>query len=617
MTDETKQTGCFGRVFRGLDLFRKVVLNLVFFFLLFLFLVLLFSGEDLPEVPDGGALVIAPEGTIVEKYTTDPLERAIADALDGPIREVLLRDVIDGLELATEDDDIQAVVLDLNGLGGVGPSKLLEIERALEGVRDAGKTIVATADVYSQHGYYLAARADEVYVHDLGGAVLQGYGVYQAYFKEGLDRLGVDVNVFRVGEYKSAVEPFLRDDMSPEAEEANLAWLGDLWTVFVDGVAEARGMDASAVRGYVQDLRSGLAAREGDSARYALDSGLVDHVGGRQAFEDRMIELVGHDEEEESFARVSLKDYLRVERPPEILPSQRRVAVLVAQGPIVDGEGDEATVGGDAFAREIRRAREDDSVKAVVLRVDSPGGSAFASEIIRQELAAARADGLPVVVSMSSVAASGGYWISTASDEIWALPNTITGSIGIFGVIPTFEDPLEEYLGTHVDGVGTTEWSDAFRLDMELEEDAAAVIQLLIEKGYRDFLERVAQARDMTTEQVDQIARGRVWSGEDAHARGLVDELGGLDGAVARAAELAELEDYDVYYPQPEMDWLDQLFVDMSAQMLARVRPQMLRSSAVPGPVRNLYDWIARESQRLALFNDPRGTYAYCFCEVQ
>lgn len=617
MSEETRRPGCFTRVFQGLDIFRKVVLNLVFFFLLFLFLILLFSGEDLPEVPDGGALVIAPQGAIVEKHTTDPAERAIAEALDDPILEVLLRDVLDGLEMAAEDDRIQAVVLDLNGLGSVGPSKLLEIEAALAKVREAGKTIVATADVYSQHAYYLAAQADEVFMHDVGLAVLQGYGAYPVYFREGLDRLGVDVNVFRVGTYKSAVEPFLRNDMSPEAEEANLDWLSDLWTVYVDGVAEAREIPAQAVRDTVQNLRAGLESRNGDTAQYALDTGFVDTIGSRQDFEDRMLELVGEDESGETFAQISLRDYLRAERLPDILPSQRRVAVLVAQGPIVDGRGDEASVGGESFAEQIRNARHDDSVKAIVLRVDSPGGSAFASELIRQELVAARAEGLPVVVSMSSVAASGGYWISTASDEIWALPNTITGSIGIFGIIPTFEDPMQEYLGANVDGVGTTDWAGAFRLDMELGEDAAAVIQLIIEKGYRDFLERVSESRGMTVEQVDEIAQGRVWSGQDALARGLVDELGGLEGAVARAAELADLEDFDVYYPQPDLDWIDQIFVDMSAKLLSRVGPRVLPTPTASGPVRDVYDWIARESRRLELFNDPRGAYAYCFCEVE
>lgn len=617
MTEETTtkrpRRGIFSRLWGALDATRRVTINLLFLAVVIFVLVLLFSDSG-PEVPQKTALVIAPQGAVVEQLEGDPIDRAFAEAMDQLEPQTLFRDVLEALETARTDDRVEVVVLDLNQMAGIGPSKLRELSAAVGGLREAGKQVIATSDNYTQHTYYVASLADEVFLHDMGMVLLEGYSSYNSYFKDGLDRLEVDVNVFRVGEYKSAVEPFLRNDMSAEAKEANLAWLGDLWGTYLQDVAAARAVDPSQLSQYIESYQTLLAAHDGDTARVALEAGLVDRIGSRGDFEARMIELLGEDEETRTFPQVDMESYLTATRPA-VEPFGDKVAVVVASGQILDGRQPPGTIGGDSTAELIREARMDEAVKALVLRVDSPGGSAFASEIIRQELEAARRQGLPVVVSMSSVAASGGYWISTASDEIWAQPNTITGSIGIFGLFPTFQKPLQKYLGTTVDGVGTTPMAGAFRLDRPLDPEIGQTIQTVIERGYQDFLERVAEAREMTPEQVDRIARGRVWSGADAHELGLVDQLGGLPEAIASAAEKAGVSDYRVWYPEPELDFLDQVLIDMTATVAAKLGAGV-KSTLPPAPVRSLYGLLSREAERLTRLNDPNGVYAYCFCEV-
>jgi protease-4 len=613
--DRPSRRGCFTRLWNGLDLTRRITANLLFLLLLVFLIYVLFSS-DLPRVPAKTALVLAPEGEIVEQLAGDPADRALAELLgDGP-EQTLLRDLLTAIGQAKDDDRVQALVLELGQVGGVGLSQLQDLQEAIRDFKTSGKKVVARADNFTQHSYYLASLADEVHLHDMGMVLLQGYGVFRSFFKEGLDRLEVDVHVFRVGEYKSAVEPFLRNDMSPEAREANLAWLGDLWSAYKTDVAAARELSPEAVEAYVVGFKDLLAAHQGDTARAALEAGLVDHLGSHEDFNDRLVELLGEDEETGRYPQIDHESYLKATAKAPSLGKKDKIAVIVAQGEILDGSHPPGTVGGDSTAELIRDARRDPQVKALVLRVDSPGGSAFASEIIRQQLSAARAEELPVVVSMGSVAASGGYWISTASDEIWAAPTTITGSIGIFGLVPTFQKPLAKYLGTRVDGVGTTPLSGAFRLDRELAPEAAEAIQLVIERGYQDFLERVAEARDMEPEAVDPIARGRVWSGLAAHRLGLVDQLGDLDEAIASAAKLAEVEDYEVWYPEPELEWFDQLLLDLAARAVRWTGGDRRTSSSRP-LLHRLGEALEGPARLLARWNDPQHAYAYCFCEVR
>jgi protease-4 len=614
--DMKRSRGVFGTIWRGIDSARRILLNLLFLAILMAILAVWWMQEPL-EVPSRAALVINPKGDIVEQLSGESAQRAIRQAMGVAETETLLRDLIEAIELAETDDRIQTLFLNLNGMGSAGLTKLQDLGTSIESFKESGKKVVAVADGYQQWPYYLAATADEVYMDPMGYLILEGFGRFRTYYKEGLDRLEVDYNVFRVGEYKSAVEPFLRNDMSEEAREANLEWLGDLWNAYLDDVSEARGMTSEELSGIVNGYDKFIHQAEGNIAQAAFDAGLVDGLMERNGIRQRMIELVGEDEETHSFHQIDFRSYL------DLMESERRedegenvVAVVVAKGSILDGSQPPGNIGGDSTAALIKKARQDDKVKAIVLRVDSGGGSAFASEVIRREFVLAREADKPVVVSMGTVAASGGYWISTASDEIWAHPSTITGSIGIFGMFPTFQRTMSTYLGINVDGVGTTPVAGALRVDRKMEPRFAELFQLAIEQGYRDFLERVAEAREMTVEEVDEIARGRVWSGQDAFDQGLIDQLGGLDAAIVSAAEHAKLgDDYSIRYVEKKPKWYRQYLMEMIVAVANWAGPIDSQSGGILESIaQNL---LPEEFNILQQFNDPRGIYAACLCEVE
>ena len=526
----------FHHSWRGIDAARRVFVNLLFLALIVVLLLVLFQ-DDSPEIADSTALVIAPDGVLVEQLTGQSLERMINEARGTVPSETLLKDVVDAIAAGKNDDRVKALVLNLSAFGGARMTKLQDLRDAIVDFKSSGKKVIATADAYQQDGYYLAAFADEILVHKMGYVLLQGFGRYKMYYKDGIDRLGLDVNIFKVGEYKSAVEPFLRDDMSPEAKEANLEWLGDLWKIYVEDVAEARGMSVARLNEYVFDGTRLVQEANGDAVKVALDFGLADKALTRVELREHLIELVGKNEESHSFNQIAFDEYLKTVDEDRFGRKAKgdRIGLIVARGTILDGSHPPGTIGGDSTAALIRKARNDENIKAIVLRVDSGGGSAFASEVIRREFEKARADEIPVVISMGSVAASGGFWISTSSDQIWAHASTITGSIGIFGMIPTYQRPLAQFLGVRVDGVGTAPLTRV-RLDLALPEEVGEAMQSMIDQGYREFLQRVAESRGMTTEEVDRIARGRVWSGQDAFDLGLVDQLGTLEDALAAAA---------------------------------------------------------------------------------
>ncbi len=609
-----------GAVWRGVDLASRLVLALLVIAVV-VALAMLLRGQP-PEVPDGAALVVAPSGVLVEELSGDPTDRALDELTGQAVAETLWRDLDDAIRAAAGDDRIRVLVLDLDGMVGGGLEKLQALGAAIDEFKQSEKPVIASADFYGRDAYYLASAADEIYLNPEGAAVLDGYGRYRTYYKEGIDRLEIDWNVFRVGEYKSAVEPFLRNDMSPEARQANREWLGDLWSSWTADVSAARGMTLAELGAVIDGFVMRVAEADGDLAQAALAARLVDHLASRDQVRDRLIELVGEDEETHSFHQVGHRAYLaalgddRRRRPVE----GNGVAVVIAKGTILDGSQPPGAIGGDSTAALVRDARHDDANKAIVLRVDSGGGSAFASEVIRRELELAREAGKKVVVSMGTVAASGGYWISTASDEIWASPTTITGSIGIFGMLPTFQKPMQKYLGWRVDGVGTNWLAGALRVDRALDPGLAEMIQLMIEDGYRDFLERVAEARDSTPEQIDQIARGRVWSGANALELGLVDHLGGLDEAVASAARLAELgENYAVRYVQRQPGFGERLLRNLLSRAGGRLAPELRPARrGHAAPVRDsLLELLRREAETLAALNDPSGVYALCFCAVE
>ena len=603
----------FWRFFwKGLDQARRLVVNVLFLVLLAL-LVGWLIADDTPEIPKTTALVLTPYGSLVEELSGESTEEVVLALLGEKRPETLMRSLLEAVEAAKDDDRIQALVLDTDRLGGAGLSKLQTLRAAIDSFKQSGKTVIATADYYSQTQYYLASAADEIYMHPMGLVMLTGYGSYRNYYKEALDKLQIDWHVFRVGEYKSAVEPYLRSDMSPAARESRQRWLSILWQAYSKDVEAARALDVGTLDHYSSAFADLLAEHGGDAAAVAQAVGLVDHLAHRDEVRERLIELVGQDDDGKSFSRISHGDYLRaVDKPRE--KSDNEIAVVVARGAIYDGSRAPGRVGSDSTARIIRQAREDDNVKALVLRVDSPGGSAFASEIIRRELQLTQAAGKPVVASMSSVAASGGYWISMSADEIWAQPTTITGSIGIYAMLPTYPRTLES-LGVHNDGVGTGELAGTLRPDRRLPEEAARAMELMIGQGYTEFIEGVAAGREKSKEEVDEIARGRVWAGADAIELGLVDQLGGLEEAIAAAAARAELgEDFRVSYLQQERDWRSRALDWLVRVVISRLGP--LPSLHPLLSVRtDLMDGLIEDLTALEEFGDPNGFYAYCFCE--
>lgn len=528
---------------------RRLILNLLFFGLLLLLLMafvaaLGMGASSTKALHERTTLVIAPEGRLVEQYSTDPVSRALAKALgERNAGEIQLRDLIRAIDAARDDKKIERVLLDLDKLQPSGFASLREVAGALQELRAAGKQVLAFSQSMGQSQYLLAAQADEVYLDPMGGLLLEGLGRYRQYFRTGLqEKLGVDVHLFKVGQYKSAAEPYVLDAASAEAKEADLFWMNDVWQRYLADIAAARKLDAAQVAAGIDTLPEGIAAAEGDLARFALQQKLVDGLKTREEMDALLAERgVADSDADGGYRQIALGDYLlQLDAQRSPIDKRPQVAVVVAEGEIAGGDLPAGRIGGESTSALLRAARDDDDVKAVVLRVDSPGGEVFASEQIRREVDALKAAGKPVVVSMGDLAASGGYWISMNADRIYADESTITGSIGIFGMIPNFTRSLDR-IGVHTDGVGTTRFAGAFDVTRPMDPAVGQVIQSVINKGYADFTGKVAQARNQSLEAVDEVAQGRVWSGAQAKERGLVDEFGGLKAAVADAAGRAKL----------------------------------------------------------------------------
>jgi protease-4 len=604
---------------------RRLIFNVVFFGLLILFLAMLGAGDRTRPLLERSALVIAPEGELVEQYTVDPALRAFAKAMGDGKDEVRLRDLLAALDAAAKDKRIERVVLHLDRLSGGGMASRREVAAAVARVRASGKQVVAFAEAMDQGQYLIAAQANEVYLDPMGGMFLEGLGRYRQYYREGLqDKLGVDVHLFKVGEYKSAAEPYVLDAASPAAKEADLFWMNDLWQRYVADVAKARKLDPAAITAGIDTLPAGIAAAGGDLAKYALQQKLVDGLKTREEFDALMIQRgVADDDAEGGYRQVALDGYLAhvTTNLNAIEPGRRQVAVVVAEGEITGGEQPPGTIGGVSTSALLREARDDDKVKAVVLRVDSPGGEVFASEQIRREVEGLKAAGKPVVVSMGDLAASGGYWISMNADHIYADPSTITGSIGIYGLIPTLPRTLEK-IGVRTDGVGTTRFAGAFDITRTLQPGVGQVIQSVIDKGYRDFTGKVAVARKQPVAKIDEVARGRVWSGAQAKARGLVDELGSLQAAIDDAAARAKLGKrgtYGVRYIEKAGSPFEQFFAGFAG---SRIGAALLKdSSLVQALVAQAMPQAAQDLRFLQSAVKPtRGVpvkaLAYCFCEL-
>jgi len=606
----------FAGLWRGLDGLRKV-LHLIVLLVIFGAVVgVLLSGTA--RIPAKAALLIEPEGQLVEQLSGDALTRALQVSPGERRRETLLWDLTDSIRAAAADRRIQAIALDLDKFEGGTQPTLEELAHAIREFRATGKKVVAYGDELDQEGYYLAAQADDTYIDPMGFVLIDGYDRYRMYFKEALDKLGVDINVFRVGEFKSAVETYTRTNMSPEDRAESTAYLGALWTSYQQAITGARKLAPDAVAKYVGSLAQTVPAAGGNAAHVALEAGLVSGIRTQLEVEKVLIGMVGEDKSSGSFRAVSVGDYLPYARAQKKLKASGKshVGVIVAAGEILDGDQPPGTIGGDSTARLIRQARLDSDIKALVLRVDSPGGSVMASEEIYRELKALRASGKPVVVSMSGYAASGGYYISAPADEIWASPATITGSIGIFAIIPTVDRTLGK-VGVSVDGVGTTPLSGQLRIDRPLGAEARALLQSQIERGYDEFLERVSSGRKKSRAEIDAIAQGHVWAGTDAKRLGLVDQLGSFDEAVKAAAHRAKLTDYAPEFLEPELTWTQELAMALRTRLARLLAGTDLSGPAALEQLAQRLDPIAREAARLSRFSVPNRVYAYCFCEVR
>ncbi len=594
-------------VWRTLTFIGRLAVNLVLLLLLGTIAYLVWGGRG-GALPERAILYVAPSGSLVEQRSEGLLS---GDFLDEDVTgETVLQDIIDGIDAARSDERIVGIHLDVSKLQSASLSKLQDVGAALRHFRESGKPVIASAHLYTQRGYYLAAQADRVYLAPMGGVLLTGLGIYQPYFKDALDRLRVQVHVFRVGDYKSALEPALRNDMSEYDRRANTAVLEALWGAYTQDVAAGRGIEPAAIDDYVNHLPERLKAAGNDTARVALDLRLVDALKTADEVRDELIGLAGEDRHRAGYARIRLDDYVRAVRPQHRDGTGSKVAVIVAQGLILEGTQPAGRIGGDTLSALIRRARADGDVKAIVLRIDSPGGSAFASETVRRELELTRTrGGKPVVVSMGSVAASGGYWIACAAGEIWAAPTTITGSIGIFSAFPTFERSLEA-LGIRTDGVGTTRMADAFNPLRPMNELAAQALTQAMEQGYRVFISRVAEGRRMPPAEIEQSAQGRIWSGRDALERGLVDRLGGLNEAIASAAAKAGLESYSIDYVQQPLTRRERLVKELKELFTAALHRVAAAGPDTVAVLRRLQpvEW----SEVAALLSEPFGVYAYC-----
>jgi protease-4 len=606
-------------IWRGLDRLRRL-LHLILLLGLFLLFAAILVGER-TLVPLSAALVIAPQGVLVEQLSGDPLSRAWARAQGLPIQETLLRDVLEGLAAARDDDRIKAVVLDLDALTSSGLSKLQEISAALAEFKSSGKPVIALGDSFDRDQYYLAAQADKVYLHPMGMVLIDGYSRFLPYYKSLLDKVLVDYHVWTVGEYKSFVEPITRDDMSEQDEEASRVYLDALWAAYQADVTTARNLPAPALQRYADEIVELLEEADGNMAQLAADYGLVDELLTRDVMRERVREAMGENApgpgREDEFSEIAIEEYVASLRLEQGLPLEAtKVAVVVASGTILDGLQPPGTIGGDTLAEIIRRSRIDEGAKALVLRVDSGGGSAFASDVILRELELFRASGRPVVVSMGSVAASGGYWISMAANEIWASPTTLTGSIGVGATIPTFPRALD-WLGVHVDGIGTTELSGAFDLTRPLGASIDGLIARSIQHTYDDFVGKVAEHRGRSPEEIDAAAHGRVWIGTDALERGLVDRLGTLDDAIRSAAELAGLEEgsYGIEHVEQPLGFAERLMMSLTARGMG-FAARLIDTPRWHGMVSRVLESSLEPLAFVERLNDPRGVYAYCFCDT-
>lgn len=620
-----KKRGIVSRLFSLLGRIGRFVRSAINLLFLLFFLVIIGSlfTSNIKPLPAKAFLQVAPSGLLVEQLSySDPLSQLLEQSAPHPA-ETLLPDLVEAIDKAAKDPRITGLSLELNFLAGGGLTKLNILGQALTRFKESGKPVIATASNYSQEQYYLASFADEIHLNPMGMVLLTGYGAYHSYFKDGADKLGINFHVFKVGEYKDAVEPFIRNDMSESSKRHTRAWLEELWRSFAARVESNRQLPTGAIDRYINNMDKQLALAGGDLSKLALDAQLVDHISTRPAMLKRLQSLAGVDpDDKHAYVAINTGEYLfhgQLKPDTEETP-QAQIGIIVAKGTIYDGEQLEGNIGSATLSKLLQRSRDDEDIEALVIRVDSPGGSAFGSDIIRQEIELTRAAGIPVVISMGSMAASGGYWIAANADQVWAAPTTLTGSIGVFGLIPTFENTFNK-LGVHSDGVGTSALAGIHRLDRPMSPQASRIVQLNVENIYQRFLNLVAKGRELSREQVADLAEGRVWTGAQAHRLGLVDELGDLKDAVAAAAAVANLDAYDTKVIERKLNFQEQLLRQLGRRVapmtrwLAGLYSPTSASGVLAEPARAIEDqarWLAEKLGLLGRTSDPAGIYLEC-----
>ena len=591
---------------------RKVFLNLLFFFFVYLFIASLMQATETFRLKSETTLVIRPYGNVVEQYTSTPMDRALQEATDQDRSETRLHDMLEAIHRAAGDSDIKQLVIDPGYMWGIGLASLKDLGHAVEAFRSTGKPVIAVADNMGQHQYYLASLADEIWLNPNGTVWIDGYSSYRHYYREGLEKLEVEINLFRVGEYKSAMEPFIRDDMSPAAERAGKFWLGNLWQQYLEDVSKHRGIPLESLQKAIDDLPSRIEAVDGDFAKYALDLGLVDKLMTAPESRQELARRGTADKAGDSYRAVGMEDYLKLTVSKKAISDAKRIAIVVAEGEIVSGRHASGRIGSVSTSEQLRRVALDDKVAAVVLRINSPGGEAYASEVLRLEVQQLREAGKKVVVSMGNVAASGGYWLAMSADEVWASPATITGSIGVFGMLPTFARTLGK-AGVHTDGFGTTNIAGKIRLDRSLDPEMARLFQSSTERVYRQFLNLVSAARDI--EDVDAVAQGRVWSGEQALEHKLIDKTGTFQDAIEASARIAGLgDDYRLDWVEPKRSAMEKFFEEILADAVVKLNLAVSTPFSLPG------SWLQTMLDDLQFIAEKEGKFtvaAYCLCSAQ
>ena len=600
---------------RNLNRLRKFIHAILL--LSFLSIILALLSPKYPNIYENSILMIDPKGKLVDQLPGDPFDRAVNEFFGEMGNETLVQDIIDALDHAKNDERIKIIYLNLNELDYGGLSKLERIRIALGDFKESGKTVVAFAEFYNRSSYYLASSAQQVYLHPEGVIFPEGFSFYSNYYNDLINKLKVNWNIFRAGSFKTAVEPFMRNDMSIESKDSRLRVAKILWKKYESDITETKSISDNALTRFSEDLLNNIEKERTNIAQIALNSNLIDGLVTEDQLSKDLMRKISIEEDEYADHLIDLDGYLaNVRSSKKLHEDENNIGIIVASGEILDGKHAPGSIGDESISLLLKQAKEDESIKALVLKIDTPGGSAFASEKILNELLQFQSTGKPIVVSMGSVAASGGYWIAMAADKIFASEATITGSIGVFAMFPTFQDSFAE-IGIYSDGLGTNQWSGSFRLDREMTPQLKRLVQSQVEYGYNEFIEKVSKHRDMIRVDVEEIAKGQIWTGSEAVNNGLIDAIGGMDESVKEAAKLANLDEgtYGTVFienPVGPMKLLTQSSLEALSALGINDGINKKKSNSITLIDRYLKEIISPVMR----FNDPKGIYAYCFCEL-